>query len=71
MQAVVRVPISNNSARFKALMTVSAKTAVFWVVAPCSDEQLISLMIEAAKTSETSINSYQTVQRNHPEDSHV
>jgi hypothetical protein len=36
--------------------------AVFWVIA---------LMMEAASTSETSVNSYQTTWRNNPEDSHL
>jgi hypothetical protein len=30
----------------------------------------IALMMEAASTSETSVNFYQTTQRNNPEDSH-
>jgi hypothetical protein len=37
------------------------KMAVFWVVAPCS------LMMEAASTSETSVNFYQTTRRSIPE----
>jgi hypothetical protein len=40
--------------------------AVFWVVAPC-----IALMMEAARTSETLVNFYQTTQRYNPEDSHL
>jgi hypothetical protein len=61
------------------------KMAVFWVVAPCSlvetyrrfrgacclHNQEIDLKIEAASTSETSINFYQTTLRNNPEDSHL
>jgi hypothetical protein len=58
---------------------------VFWVVAPCSLVQvyqrfrvlaasiikaLIALMVAAASTSETSVNFYQTIRRNNPEDSH-
>jgi hypothetical protein len=43
--------------------------ADFWVVAPCSDE--IALMMEAASTSETSVNFYQTTWRNNPEHSHL
>jgi hypothetical protein len=31
----------------------------------------IALMMEAASTSETSINFYQTTRRNNPEDSHL
>jgi hypothetical protein len=42
------------------------KTTVFWVVAP-----IIALMMEAASTSETSVNFYQTTRRNNPEDSHL
>jgi hypothetical protein len=42
---------------------------VFWVVAPCS--ALIALMMEAARTSETLINFYQTTRRYNPEDSHL
>jgi hypothetical protein len=37
--------------------------AVFWVVAPCS---LIALMMEAAMTSETLENFYQTTRRYNP-----
>jgi hypothetical protein len=39
------------------------KTAVFWT--------LIALTMEAANTSETSVNFYQTKRRNNPEDSHL
>jgi hypothetical protein len=57
--------------------------AVFWVVAPCSLVEVyqrfrgaaiiraIALMMEAASTSETSVNVYQTTWRNNPEDSHI
>jgi hypothetical protein len=38
--------------------------AVFWVVA-------IALMMEAARTSETLVNFYQTTRRYNPEDSHL
>jgi hypothetical protein len=56
---------------------------VFWVVAPCSlveiyqfrgpccPPSLIALMMEAARTSETLVNFYQTTQRYNPEDSHL
>jgi hypothetical protein len=40
--------------------------AVFWVVAPCR-----ALMMEAARTSETLVNFYQTTWRYNPEDSHL
>jgi hypothetical protein len=52
--------------RFQVLTAASMKMAVFWVVAPC-----ISLMMEAASTSETSVNFYQTTWRNNPEDSQL
>jgi hypothetical protein len=45
------------------------KMAVFWVVAPCSRD--IALMMEAARTSETLVNFYQTTRRYNPEDSHL
>jgi hypothetical protein len=59
---------------------------VFWVVEPCSlveayrrfsiacsfhHQGIISLMMDAASTSETSVNIYQTTRRNNPEDSHL
>jgi hypothetical protein len=44
------------------------KMAVFWVVAPCD---FIALMMEAASTSETLVNFYQTTRRYNPEDSHL
>jgi hypothetical protein len=44
---------------------VILKMAVFWTVAP------IALMLEAASTSETSVNFYQTTRRNNPEESHL
>jgi hypothetical protein len=43
--------------------------AVIWVVAPCS--LVITLMMEAASTSETSVNFYQTTRRINPEVSHL
>jgi hypothetical protein len=33
--------------------------------------RLIALMMEAASTSETSVNFYQTIRRNNPEDGHL
>jgi hypothetical protein len=56
------------------------KMAVIWAIAPCSllevyrrfrGHLLIALMMEAASTSETSVNFYQTIRRNNPEDSHL
>jgi hypothetical protein len=58
--------------------------AVFWDVAPCSlviltdvsevltvsNIRVITLMMEATSTSETSVNIYQTTRRNIPEGSH-
>jgi hypothetical protein len=41
------------------------KMAVFWVVA------MITLMMEAASTSETLVNFYQTTRRHNPEGSHL
>jgi hypothetical protein len=45
---------------FEVLAAVSAKMAA-----------IISLMMEAAKTSETLVNFYQTTRRYNPEDSHL
>jgi hypothetical protein len=59
---------------FEVLMAVSMKMAVFWVVMPCSlveVYQLFALMMDAARTSETLVNFYQTTQRYNPEDSHL
>jgi hypothetical protein len=52
------------------------KMAVFWVVAPCSLVEVsiiraIALMMEAARTSETLVNFYQTTRYYNPEDSHL
>jgi hypothetical protein len=65
-------------------MTLFLKMAVFWVVAPCSLVELyrrfkgacclhhqIALIMEAARTSETSVNFYQTTRRYNPENSHL
>jgi hypothetical protein len=49
--------------------------AVFWVVAPCSlveaYQRSRALMMEAANTSETLVNVYQTTQRFNPQDSQL
>jgi hypothetical protein len=47
----------------------------FWHFAPCSlvvtDVSEIALMMEAARTSETLVNFYQTTRRYNPEDNHL
>jgi hypothetical protein len=64
---------------------VDMKMAVFWVVAPCSLVEVYQrfrgpcclhyqgdkLMMEAASTSETMVNFYQTTHCYNPEDSHA
>jgi hypothetical protein len=47
-------------------MAMSMKMAVFWVVLPYSLIE-IALMMEAAGTSEMSVNFYQTTQCYNPE----
>jgi hypothetical protein len=54
---------------FEVLTAVSMKIAVFWVVAPCS--LAIALMMEAARSSETLVNFYQTTRCYNPEDSNL
>jgi hypothetical protein len=56
----VIIPISG----FEVLTAVITWMAVFWVVA-------MGLMMEAARTSETLVNFYQTTRRYNPEDSHL
>jgi hypothetical protein len=58
--------LCSSSVGLEVLTAVSTNMAVFWVVAPC-----IALMMEAARTSETLINFYQTTRRYNPEDSHL
>jgi hypothetical protein len=73
-------------ARFQVLMAVSMKMAVLWIVPPLSlievyrhfrgacclhyQGKLIALMMEAASTSETLVNFYETKWHNNP-DSHL
>jgi hypothetical protein len=50
------------------------KMTVFWDVALCTPvvyRRFIALMMEAASTSETSVNFSQTTRGNIPEDSHL
>jgi hypothetical protein len=61
-----RIPICETNLKMKL--------AVFWVVVPCSLVDVyrpIALMMEAASTSETSVNFYQTTRCYNPEDSHL
>jgi hypothetical protein len=55
----------NYKVGFEVLAAASMKMAVFWFVA------MIALVMEAASTSETSVNFYQTILRNNPEESHL
>jgi hypothetical protein len=57
------------TANFKLLLHL--KKDIFWVVALCSLAMITTLMMEAASTSETSVNFYQTTWRFNPEDSHL
>jgi hypothetical protein len=69
-----RILSQMNPVGFEVLTAVNTKMAVFWVAAPCSlidVYQLIALMMEAASTSETLDNLYQTTRRYNPEDSHL
>jgi hypothetical protein len=67
----------NRVVGFEVLTAVCTKMVVFWVVAPCSLVEVyqrfrvIALMMEAARTSETLVNFYQTMRRYNPEDSHL
>jgi hypothetical protein len=78
----VVILIFNNSdksrTKCEGLTVASVKMAVFWIVAPSSlvgvtdvSEMHAALMMEAACTSETSVNFYETARRYNPEDSHL
>jgi hypothetical protein len=54
----------------RSTMKHNYQLAVCWVVAACS-LALIALMIVAASTSETSVNFYQIIRGNNPEDGHL
>jgi hypothetical protein len=56
--------------RFQFLTAASMMMAIFWVVA-ASIIKAITMMTEAASTSETSVNFYQSTRRNNSEDSHL
>jgi hypothetical protein len=49
---------------FEVLTAVGTKMAVFWAA-------MVALMMEAARSSETLVNFYQTTRRYNPEDSHI
>jgi hypothetical protein len=60
--------------RFQILKALSMKTNVFWDVAPRSLVEaapIIALMMEAASIFETSVNFYQTIRRNTPQDNYL
>jgi hypothetical protein len=74
--AVLNNPLSPvSSVGFEVLTAVSTKMAVFWVVASCSlvevYQRFSALIMEAARSSETLLNFYQTTRRYNPEDSHL
>jgi hypothetical protein len=56
----------HNYVMFQVLTAASMKMVAVWVVAPY-DGWVIALMMEAASTSETLVNFYQTTRRNNPE----
>jgi hypothetical protein len=69
---------NQNDEVVRCVQEVGLKMAVFWIVVPCSIvevyrrlRRLIALMMEAASTSETSVNFCRTIWRNNPEDSHL
>jgi hypothetical protein len=75
---------AHNASIFKGEDGDSTKMAAFWVVAlcslvevnqhfrdPCCLHHQGALMMEAARTSETLVNFYQTTWHYNPEDSHL
>jgi hypothetical protein len=63
--------------RYQVIVAASMKMAVFWDVAPCrlvldssTIRVIIALIMEAAGTTETSVNFYQTTLRNNLEGVH-
>jgi hypothetical protein len=67
---ITRSKIKFRQVRFQVLTAASMKIAVFWVVAQCSLVEDTDVS-EAAGTSETSVNFYQSTRCNNPEDSHL
>jgi hypothetical protein len=61
--------------RFHVLTAASMKIKISWDVGPCSlfgvDRRFIALMIEAVRTSETSVYSNETMLRYIPEGSNL
>jgi hypothetical protein len=64
-----------NAIRFQLLTAASMKFRVFWDVAPCSHDEvasiIIAMMMEAVRTSEMSVNFNMTTWRYIPEDSQL
>jgi hypothetical protein len=69
--STVSSELVNELLRFQVLTAASMKMTVFWDVAPCSLVEISGPDDGAASTSKTSVNFYQTTQRNNPEDSHL
>jgi hypothetical protein len=63
--------------RFQVLTAAIMRLCIFWAVVPCSLAEpcggfrAITLMMEVAGTSETSVNFYQTTGRINLEDRHM
>jgi hypothetical protein len=66
------VETSNYFVRFQFLLAAGVKMAVFWVVARILARGLvITLKMEAASTSETSVKFYSAMRCNNPEGSYL